>query len=810
VQVNFGTGRSFVDDGMDELLAEFLVESFENLDQLDQDLLALEQDPANRDVLSSIFRNVHTIKGTCGFLGFDKLQEVTHVGENLLSLLRDEVLRVDEDIASALFALTGAIREMLVRIERDGNEGDADYSALAARLTELQSGPHGLDSAPALGPDGATPADSEVPQRDGETPGADGEGGPGDRFGELLVERGAADAADVTLGLIQQSQGDPRHLGEILVEQGVVEPADVRDHLELQSTMRSSVADSSIRVDVALLDELMNLVGELVLARNQILQLTSAAQSSDTAVTHATQRLNLITTELQTRVMKTRMQPIGNVLTKFPRVVRDLAQELGKQVNVTLEGNDTELDKSIVEAIKDPLTHLVRNAVDHGIEPPDVRLANGKPATGTLSLRAYHEGGQVNIEIADDGAGIDVERVKARAVERGLVTSVQADAMGEREAVNLIFMPGFSTADRVTNVSGRGVGMDVVKTNIEKVGGALDVQQRTGEGTTIRLKIPLTLAIIPALVVTSGGDRFAIPQLNLLELVWLDAENTDERIEYVHGAPVYRLRGEILPLVSLNDELGFGAAGNEGEDKRVDLSETSLNIVVLRAEDRQFGLVVDAINDTEEIVVKPLGAALKSLSVFSGCTIMGDGAVALILDVLGLAQRAGVLSQRQEHRAVESDAVGTASTQRAETRLVVQVGSDARCAIPLDMVHRLEEIEAHTIERAGGREVVQYRGGILPLTSVADVLGYEPAARAEAPLQVVVYESRGRAVGLVVERVLDIVREAATIEPCTSRPGLLGCAVIGGVVTEILDVARIVEDTEDRPAVREVVGTGGA
>ncbi|MBI1831598.1 MAG: chemotaxis protein CheA, partial [Planctomycetes bacterium] len=522
---------------LDSIVKEFLVESHENLDQLDRDLVSLEKDPQNRERLGSIFRTIHTIKGTCGFFGFSKLESVTHVGENLLSQLRDGLLVLDPERTSALLALVDAVRVMLGNIENTGADGDGDYHALIHRLTQLQEQrePHAVSP-------GSAPASAPAPV----------EGIPS--FGEALILAGKATPGQVLDAVKQQIEGDPLRIGEILVEKGVLQPQDVREALTLQEGKAGAVSETSIRVDVSLLDKLMNLVGELVLARNQILQFN--ATKDDTAFLSTTQRLNLITTELQEGVMKTRMQPIGNIWNRFPRVVRDLAVTCGKEVRLEMKGKETELDKTIIEAIKDPLTHIIRNSVDHGIEKPEVRQALGKPTTGTLRLRAFHEGGQVNIEISDDGAGIHVERVRAKAIERGLITREQAARMNERDANHLIFLPGFSTAEKVTNVSGRGVGMDVVKTNIEKIGGTVDMQSQPGQGTTLKIKIPLTLAIIPALIVTSGGGRFAIPQVNLLELVRLEGEQAKKkRIELIHGAPVYRLRGNLLPLVYLNQEL---------------------------------------------------------------------------------------------------------------------------------------------------------------------------------------------------------------------------------------------------------------
>ena len=502
--------------------------------------------------------------------------------------------------------------------------------------------------------------------------------------------------------------------------------------------------------------------------------------------------------------MKTRMQPIGNIWGKFPRVVRDLATACGKQIRLEMEGKETELDKTIVEAIKDPLTHIVRNSVDHGIEKPERRVAVGKPAEGRLLLRAYHEGGQVIIEISDDGGGLDADKIRRKAVEKGLITPEQAARMGEREGVNLIFLPGFSTAEKVTNVSGRGVGMDVVKTNIEKIGGTVDVQSKAGTGTTVRMKIPLTLAIIPALIVTSGGERYAIPQISLLELVRLDGEDAQKGIELIQGVPVHRLRGRLLPLVYLNRELKV-------EDEAHDLSRLpAVNIVVLQADERQFGLVVDEINDTEEIVVKPLGKQLKGIKTFAGSTIMGDGRVALILDVLGVAQTSNVISENRARAVVEKDAESAALHGERQTLLLFAGPDDAHMAVPLDRVGRLEEFPIASVERAGNQEVVQYRGEILPLLFLSEVMEERRNRTRHAPspaksatidrLQGIVYSGDGKRVGLVIDRILDIVDETIQVKAPPSRFGVLYTTVIDGRVTELLDMPTLLRVFEQNRA----------
>ncbi|MCC5949421.1 MAG: chemotaxis protein CheA [Nitriliruptoraceae bacterium] len=763
---------------IDEIVGEFLVESYENLDRYDEDLLVLEKDPSDAGVLDSLFRTIHTVKGTSGFFGFGELESLTHVAENLLGLCRDGRAQVSREVASVLLATGDAVRAILTTIESTGEEGTPDNASLKAELERLYAVATGAAEA------SDTVADVEVANLADAT--ADtAEAEEAKRLGEMLVEGGHASEDEVVIAAAEQALGDGRRIGEILAEDSGIDEDVVESTARDQG--RSSgrgLADTSIRVDVGLLDELMNLVGELVLARNQIVQLVTQDQESEFA--GASQRLNLITTELQEGVMKTRMQPIGNVWNKLPRVVRDLSLACGKQVELEMIGQDTELDKTIIEAIKDPLTHLVRNAVDHGIEDPDVRTAAGKAEIGKLRLRAYHEGGQVNIEIADDGAGIDAERVKAKAIANGVITADQASRMPDREAWNLIFAAGFSTAEAVTNVSGRGVGMDVVRTNIERIGGTVDVHTEIGAGTTFKVKIPLTLAIVPALVVSSAGDRYAIPQLSLLELVRLEGEAARSGIELVHGAPVHRRRGQLLPIVDLSSELATG--GPSLHEREV------ISIVVLHADGHQFGLVVDEIHDTQEIVVKPLGSHLKEASLFAGATIMGDGRVSLILDVVGIAQRARVLNEGRERAALgeQEERLAAAAAAERATLLLVEVGDDRRAAIALSDVERLEEFAASDLEWSGSQEVVQYRDDILPLLRLGDALGVGGFAQPDASLNVVVHTIEGRMVGIVVGRILDIVDQEIRFDGGSGHGPLLGSAIVQERVTDVVDVNALV------------------
>jgi len=881
-------------DEFDEIVREFLVESYENLDQLDRDLVALEQEPDAHPLLQSIFRTIHTIKGTSGFLAFGKLEVLTHAGEGLLARLRDGGLRLTRDRTTGLLELVDAVRSILASIEATGVENDRDYTSLVARLTALQnpapetelasvtaatvatvatangasaatrgrstkarsegtasstpasstpasgtpasgtpasgtptSSPEaaGAAASPAKSPTrprrratDPQPAQPAAPLTNEATEEATGQVAKHDikaaraarkasasapaapasppanvpLLGELLQQQADINPEDVAVAMLEQQLGDERPLGEILVDHGQATPDQVREALALQAAAQAdariggSVSDSTLRVDVNLLDTLMRLVGELVLTRNQIV--ATAAARADTGMQRSSQRLNLLVSELQAGVMKTRMQPIDTVWNKLPRLVRDVSVACGREVRLVLEGRDTELDKTILEAIKDPLTHVVRNAIDHGIESPEVRVAAGKPAEGTLTMRAFHEGGQVNIEISDDGAGIDPARIATKAIERGLATVEQLRAMPPREIVNLIFVPGFSTATKVTNVSGRGVGMDVVRTNVEKIGGTVDVSSEPGLGTTLKIKIPLTLAIIPALTVECAGERYAVPQVSLDELLCLEGELARAGVEYLSGAPVFRLRGTLIPLVWLDHVLDLTDAPHVDE---------SVYILVLQADGRRFGLVVDRVLNTEEIVVKPLSRQLKGIGTYAGATILGDGRVALILDVRALARRAHVVRESDSAMEHERQLVDAPVIEGPEPLLVVAVG-DRRLGVPLSMVTRLEEISLDRVEHVGQREVVQYRGQLLPLGRLAAMLGEQAVADTGSQLKVIVYTQGRRSVGLVVDAVVDIATEAPASRADVEAFGVSGVVVVQDLVTELLDMEQAIMATDPR------------
>ncbi|MFH1531047.1 MAG: chemotaxis protein CheA [Pseudomonadota bacterium] len=731
-----------------EFIKDFLAESLEILERLDQDFVAVESNPSDQARVESIYGGVHTIKGSAGFFAFNNLETLAHAGENILSLIADGKLELTPAITTALLSMVDAVREMLTVIERTGKDGDREYSEIIDVLKALREGGAPVD---ADTPEEPGPSDAEVPEED-----------PND--------------VDDVDGLPDQSM-------EILFDGAKNQPE--------QAPIRS-VADSTIRVSVDLLDKLMGLVGELVLARNQVLQYTSSI--AERACVVSLQQLDLITTDLQQTIMKTRMQPIRNIFNKFPRIVRDLAISCNKKVRLELEGQDTELDKSLIEAINAPLTHIVRNAIDHGIESPEERRKVGKPGEGRLWLSSFHESGHVNIEICDDGAGIDLDAIRQKAVLRGLISQEQASFISEAETINLIFAPGLSTSATVTNISGRGMGMDVVRSNLEKIGGTFDIQSRRGEGTTIKIKIPLTLAIIPALIVSTRLQRFAIPQVHLREAVHLKGAQVEESIDELYETQVYRLRGRLLPLAHLSQVLGLAGPGRERtEDGRA----TSMNIVILQLDECQFGLVVDEISDTQEIVVKPIGKLLKENGCYAGATIMDDGKPALILDVLRLAQRARVFTDRIDKPLFEARIEESRTPEVIEIMLIFETPARSRMAMSLSCVGRLEVFSMSQVEKSGTHEVTQYRDQIMPLIRVSDFLGEPPVpgAAREEQIHVVVYHHRGRPYGLVVGRILDVVGQVLDVKGDSTRAGVVGTAVIRDRVTEILDAEVVVEGT---------------
>jgi two-component system chemotaxis sensor kinase CheA len=752
---------------MDEAVQAFLLESHENLQQMEKELVLLEQRPGDRELIASIFRTVHTVKGTCGFFAFSRLEALSHAGESLLSRLRSGELTVTPEIADALLALVDAIEEKLVSIETGGNEGTDDNVLLVARLTALAQASGGNPPPPAPA---ARPA--QGPRRKATARPARAGTSRGSRKG-TRSSKPKGSAAETAPSAELTGTGDVR-----------------------QAVQAATVTESAVRVDVRLLDRLMDLVGELVLVRNRIVQLSGGSAAAELA--GASQFLDRITDQLQDDVTRTRLQPLNTLFNRFPRLVRDLGTACGKQVTIDMNGGETELDRSIIESVKDPLVHLIRNAVDHGVEALDSRVAAGKPVQGQITLKAFNEGGQVVIELRDDGGGMDATLLRRRAVEQGLVAADEAAQLSDREALRLVFLRGFSTARKVTSFSGRGVGMDVVKNNVESIGGTVEIASEPGHGTTTRIKIPLTLAIIPALIVRNGKQRYAIPQNNLLELVRLEGQQVRGGIERFQGAPVFRLRGKLVPVVHFKHELSGGTPGEF--EIRALAREAVTNIIVLQADGRHFGLVVDGVDVTEDIVVKPLGQLLKGAPLYAGATILGDGSVALILDILGLAQRAHVLADAAQRVVAARPGAAEEAVERQQV-LLFRGSEGGRMVIPLEKVARLETFPISAVERIGGREVVQYRGGILPLVRVPSPLASErdrvrlgATVEVQDRLHVVVFIEEGRQLGLVVDEILDIVEEQFDVEGVGVREGILGSAIVKGRVTELLDVQRIIAE----------------
>jgi two-component system chemotaxis sensor kinase CheA len=718
---------------MDELLRDFLTETGESLDRVDAELVRFEQEPNNTQILSNIFRLVHTIKGTCGFLALSRLERLTHAAESLMGKFRDG-MPVTSDAVTLILATLDRVKSILRGIESLEHEPEGDDTDLIDRLGAMSRGESARSESARREP---APAAVEAAEREVHAP--------------AEAKRDEAKR--------EQAAGEP------------ASPEAADKSAVAAEKSATELANHSIRVSVDTLDHLMTTVSELVLTRNQLLEIVRRHEDSDFKV--PLQRLSNVTAELQEGVMKTRMQPIGNAWQKLPRVVRDLSAELGKSIELEMEGAETELDRQVLELVKDPLTHLVRNCADHGIESPAQRTAAGKPPSGTIRLTACHQGGHIIIEIADDGRGLDTTRIKAKALDLGLATEADLAAKSDAEIGNFIFAPGFSTATEVTSISGRGVGMDVVRSNIEQIGGTVDLKSVPSKGTTFTIKIPLTLAIVSALIVEAGGERFAIPQLSVLELVRAGGGG-EHRIERIKDTPVLRLRNALLPLLYLKEILRIGDGG--GDDGFVVVTQVGSQI---------FGTVVDGVFHTEEIVIKPMSSKLRHIPVFSGTTILGDGSVIMILDPNGVAQSLGRAAQihAEANTRVEDEA---AANEDIVSLLVFRAGSQRPKAVPLSLVTRLEEIDCKRIEISDGRCLVQYREQLMPLLRVDD----ETGLKKEGAQPILVFSDQGRSMGLAVDEIIDIVEDKLEIEVGGNRPGVLGYAVVKGHTTEIVDVSH--------------------
>ncbi len=774
---------------MDDLLSEFITETSESLMVLDSELVKFEQDPNDTEILSNIFRLMHTIKGTCGFLGLPRLEKVAHAGENVLGKFREGTLEVTPQAVTLILHAIDTIKELLQTLEETESEPEGNDQELIDQLNAMAEGKTvSIAAEPAPAPAAEAPVEQPAPAAPSSGPSLDERGFP--VAAELLAEVEQAVAEGVSAP--SQEELDAQMKAEMEAEKAAA-PATPAPAAQVPAApketpkpavankpepkkpaggAKESVANQTIRVNVELLENLMTLVSELVLTRNQLLQMVRG--SDDSVFKVPLQRLSHITSDLQEGVMKTRMQPIGNAWAKLPRIVRDLAVESGKKIDLQMIGAETELDRQVLELIKDPLTHMVRNSADHGLEMSDERVALGKPQVGTITLNAFHEGGHIIIEITDDGKGLNTDRIKAKILENGLASEADLEGMSDQQVHQFIFRAGFSTAQKVTSVSGRGVGMDVVRTNIEKIGGTIELKSIEGKGSTFTIKIPLTLAIVSALVVECSGERFAIPQISVLELVRTSA-HSDNAIEMINDAPVLRLRNRLLPLVSLHDHLKL-------DDNKKDLAHDELFIVVTQVGTYQFGIIVDRVFDTEEIVVKPVAPILRHITLFSGNTILGDGSVIMILDPNGIAATTGEVAMGGSNEA-QSTNLATRADGETTSILIFRAGDEELKAVPLALVARLEEVDVTKIEYSGSNPVVQYRGQLMPLIPIDPNHHWKEEGRQP----VLVFTDRDHSMGLVVDEIVDIVEDRLNIELASERDGFVGSAVISGKATDLVD-----------------------
>jgi two-component system chemotaxis sensor kinase CheA len=707
------------------ILDAFVVESIEHLADVESLLLSMEAagDNADLESVNSVFRAIHSIKGGAGFLGLTKVNDLAHGAENVLNKIRMRELTPTTEIVDLLLRSADLLRTLIEAIggNRQDKHDSYDIRPFVVALDYVNE--HGECPPPAAG-EVAKPAAVAKP-----TP------------TQAPATTTAAPAA------------------------------------ETPAAAETATSDANIRVSVSVLDKLMNLAGELVLSRNQLLQAVGMPNHAGLEATAA--RVDQVTSELQEAIMQTRMQPLAQVFNRFPRVVRDLSAKLGKQVDLQIHGKEVEVDKTIVEAIGDPLIHLIRNSLDHGIETPEVRTRNGKKPTGTISLEASHQAGSVKLIVRDDGAGIDAEKLRSKAVSKGILTVEQATALSEREAIELVFHPGFSTAEKVTDVSGRGVGMDVVKSNITRLGGTVEIFTRVGRGTEVHVKLPLTLAIIPSLIVRGGTQRFAISQACIHELVRVKASEAATRIPVIKGAEVLQLRGKLLPLVRLSKLLGLANTATK--------SNQAIDIIVVETSNTRYGLIVDGLHDSEEIVVKPLGQHLKSCMCLAGATILGDGQVALILDVAGVATYAKLAKSSDE----EAEATTTTDNGEKQATLLFTNDPSETFGIPMAVIRRLERVRVDQIEIIGGQPVLGYENASLPLIQLEDHIEAKP--RPSQPwIYVVIFDFNGREMAVTVPTLNEIKELPTTMDTRTFRePGVIGSVVVDRLAIRLIDVFEL-------------------
>lgn len=793
----------------DELTREFVVECSGHLAEIEGQLLEIEAAGSNFDeeLVNTVFRAIHSVKGAAGFLGFTKVNALAHSLENVLNKVRTRELGVNKALINALLSSSDKLRLLVENVE---TSNDANIDQWVKQLDAIDAGVSSKSGevakveTPSVKETAARQESSTleelfeegVKEQHAET--SDATDSPANQVTALELDDCRAEAHendDVDIGAVQNVLNDLQEIiedGCSTIESGVLledklDEEQIASMSDLQSNAwqnKSRASDSFVRVNVSVLDRLMNLAGELVLSRNQLL--AAVGRGTREGLDVVTSRVDQLTSDLQETIMQTRMQPIGSVFSRFPRVVRDLCDKLGKQCLLEIEGNEVEVDKTIVEAMADPLTHLVRNSLDHGIELPEVRVAANKKSQGTVRLRAFHQAGKVCIRIEDDGAGMDSAKLKLKAIEKGLLTFEQASVMSESEALRLIFSPGLSTAAKLSDVSGRGVGMDVVKTNIEQLGGSVDVESVLGKGSAINITLPLTLAIVPSMIVGCEGERFAVPQANIAELVRVPISEMDEKIGIVHGAEVLRLRGMLLPLVRLSQALGIQSKEEElAENKR------AACILVLETGQMRYGLLVDGLHDNEEIVVKPLGKHVRDLGAFAGATILGDGYVALILDVGGIALQCKL---RSVDNAISMSGQSQLDNKEVHRLLLFENHSSEQFAIPMAMVARIEQIHCEDIQNLGGQNLLITQGKSMPVIRLEDAICAIPPDMDRDRQFVIVFRMHSQEIGLVAHALKDIQDVEMNIDARTLRtPGVLGVLVIDDVATRVLDVMELVE-----------------
>ncbi len=782
------------------IIEEFIFETNESLSSIGQELTQFESDTTNVEILNEVYRKVHTMKGSANFLGFKKLQKITHILENILDLVREHKIEVNSNLTDLLLKGFDSCQVIVKNIEENETEGEGNFDTLRLQLLSflesiLQEKNFSLDDTQLNLTSSIQLKKPDISQLEKKSEEVDNK----------QKEKASLNIVKETvenINLSTQSTPKQKKDSEIKME---LEKELTEDAANKNVSNKS--ADSYVRVHVSLLDKIMNIVGELVLNRNQIMQYMNDCQEYE--LQKLSHKLNIITSELQNQIMNTRMQPVGNVINKFERVIRDLAKTQGKKITLHISGQDTELDKTLLESVKDPLTHLVRNCVDHGIEAPSVREARGKPEMASINIRAYHEGGQVAIEISDDGAGIDPQKILNKAIEKSIITQEQAAQFSEQKILNLIFTPGFSTAEKVTNISGRGVGMDVVKSNIEKIGGSVHINSHLGEGSSFKLKIPLTLAIIPALHVCAEGENFAIAQSNLIELVRIEEENLHQSIETIKGTQLLRLRGEIIPLLNLKKSLNLevlhesslriNAQFEEGIEKISAHKNTVTNIVVLNADGQIYGLIVDEILDTEEIVVKPLSSKVKEISAFAGAAILGNGKVTLIIDVVGFLNTFGHYHDEKSETKTFTLKQGLQISGNLQQEYLIFTLQDKRkYALPLVLVDRLEEIDSRKVEFTGKQPIYHYRNKPMPLILLEDFIATDAKpislSQNDNKLKCIVVTINKLSYGIIVDEIFDISKNQDEINSDASKiDGVLGTIFIDDRAVTVLDFYRVVE-----------------